>query len=118
MDRRNYSPIGGFTDLDAMVEARGPQISRASKYPLKYLHLHSFEKLILMIARVWMKYWNKLQDQIRDGTAPECFVKQLAESNYREKGISEIQAAYLSGCTSPTTPHFSPPSLPLRPSFR
>ena len=54
----------------------------------------------LIVARVWMKYWNKLQDQIRDGTAPECFVKQLAESNYQEKGISEIQAAYLSGCTS------------------
>src|SRR3981189_1723005 len=49
----------------------------------------------LIVARVWMKYWNKLQDQIRDGTAPECFVRQLAESNYQEKGISEIQAAYL-----------------------
>jgi len=60
-----------------------------------------------MVARVWMKYWNKLQDQIKQGTAPECFVKQLAESNYQEKGISEIQAAYLSGCTSP---------LPLPPS--
>jgi hypothetical protein len=45
-----------------------------------------------------MKYWNKLQGQIRDGTAPECFVKQFAESDYQDKGISEIQAAYLSGC--------------------
>lgn len=55
-----------------------------------------------------MKYWNKLQDQIRDGTAPECFVKQLAESNYQEKGISEIQAAYLSGCIHSLTPSPSP----------
>jgi cytochrome P450 len=46
-----------------------------------------------------MKYWNKLQGQIRDHTAPECFVKHLAESNYQEKGISEIQAAYISGST-------------------
>jgi hypothetical protein len=53
-----------------------------------------------MTARVWTKYWNKLQGQIKDGTAPECFVRQLAESNYQDKGISEIQAAYLSGCST------------------
>jgi hypothetical protein len=53
-------------------------------------------------SRVWMKYWNKLKDQIKDGTAPECFVKQFAESKYQEKGISDIQAAFLSGCNPPS----------------
>jgi hypothetical protein len=51
-----------------------------------------------------MKYWNKLQGQIRDKTAPECFVKHLAESNYQDKGISEIQAAYISGSILPPPP--------------
>ena len=74
-----------------MVASGGPEISRASKCipaPIK-----------LTIARVWTKYWKKLEEQIHDGTAPECFVKQFAESDYQAKGISEIQAAYLAGCT-------------------
>jgi len=50
-----------------------------------------------------MKYWKKLEGQIQDGTAPECFVKQFAESDYQDKGISEIQAAYLAGCISPSS---------------
>src|SRR5271170_1913037 len=74
-----------------MVASGGPEISRTSK---------SIPAAItLTIARVWMKYWKKLEGQIQDGTAPECFVKQFAESDYQAKGISEIQAAYLAGCT-------------------
>ncbi len=98
------SPFGGFTHLDAVVATRRSEIPGPSKYlPRDPLSLNIWffpcRSTIWHVARVWMKYWNKLQDQIRDGTAPECFVKQLAESNYQEKGISEIQAAYLSGCT-------------------
>jgi len=52
-----------------------------------------------------MKYWKSLDKQIKEGTAPECFCKQFAESNYEEKGISEIQAAYLAGCITPTNHH-------------
>jgi hypothetical protein len=44
-----------------------------------------------------MKYWSKLHSEIRDGPAPECFVEQFAQ--VISNGISDIQAAYLSGCT-------------------
>ncbi|KAL3426712.1 hypothetical protein PVAG01_00221 [Phlyctema vagabunda] len=46
---------------------------------------------------IWMKYWNTLKEQIKEGKAPECFVKQFSESDYQEQGISEIQAAYVAG---------------------
>lgn len=46
---------------------------------------------------IWMKYWSTLQKQIDDGKAPECFVKQFSESNYKAKGISDVQAAYVAG---------------------
>jgi hypothetical protein len=46
---------------------------------------------------IWMKYWNSLMQQIRDGEAPECFVKQFSETDYQSQGISDIQAAYVAG---------------------
>jgi hypothetical protein len=46
---------------------------------------------------IWMKYWNSLMQQIRDGKAPECFVKQFSETDYQSQGISDIQAAYIAG---------------------
>jgi hypothetical protein len=50
--------------------------------------------------RVWMGYWQKLKQKIADGTAPVCFVKQFAESDYESKGIDELQAAYTAGSMS------------------
>jgi hypothetical protein len=47
--------------------------------------------------KVWMGYWLNLKKKIADGTAPECFVKQFAESDYERKGIDELQAAYTAG---------------------
>jgi hypothetical protein len=93
MGSRNISSVGRPPAVDAMVASCGSQISRPSKFVPP--------PIALTIARVWMKYWKKLEGQIRDGTAPECFVKQFAESHYQDKGISEIQAAYLAGCTLP-----------------
>jgi cytochrome P450 len=49
---------------------------------------------------LWMRYWRDLKKKIEDGTAPECFVKQFAESNYEGKGIDELQAAYTAGSES------------------
>jgi cytochrome P450 len=49
----------------------------------------------------WMGYWQMLKKKIEDGTAPECFVKQFAESDYQAKGIDEMQAAYTAGSMFP-----------------
>ncbi|EXJ86779.1 hypothetical protein A1O3_03733 [Capronia epimyces CBS 606.96] len=48
-------------------------------------------------ARIWMKYWTILQEQIRQGVAPDCFVRQWSEGDYKKQGISEIQAAFVAG---------------------
>ena len=52
--------------------------------------------------RVWMGYWRKLNKRIEEGSAPECFVKQFAQSDYLGKGIDEMQAAYTAGSTTPS----------------
>lgn len=47
--------------------------------------------------RVWMKLWTDLQRSIAAGTAPECFVKQLVENDFRKHEIDEMQAAFVAG---------------------
>jgi hypothetical protein len=44
-----------------------------------------------------MKYWNTLTSQMAAGNAPECFVKQFAEGDYKKQDISEAQAAFVAG---------------------
>lgn len=44
---------------------------------------------------VWMKYWNRLKKEIRDGKAPESFGRQLVED---PQGLTELEAAFLAGC--------------------
>ncbi|KAL1887615.1 hypothetical protein Sste5346_010116 [Sporothrix stenoceras] len=46
---------------------------------------------------VWMKHWNRLKDQIREGKAPECFVKQFLETDFKKQDITEEQAAFVAG---------------------
>lgn len=46
---------------------------------------------------IWIKYWSTLVDQIAKKTAPECFVKQFAERDYKKQEISETQAAFVAG---------------------
>lgn len=38
-----------------------------------------------------------LKTQMETKQAPECFVKQVIESNYEKQGISELQAAFMAG---------------------
>ena len=47
--------------------------------------------------RIWLKYWNTLQQQMKKGKAPECFVKQWAETDYKKQGIDDVQAAFVAG---------------------
>jgi hypothetical protein len=51
--------------------------------------------------QAWMGYWLQLKKKIEEGTAPDCFVKQFAQSDYQSKGIDEMQAAYTAGSNSP-----------------
>jgi hypothetical protein len=49
---------------------------------------------------LWMSFWDSLQCQIEDKRAPECFVKQLMETDFKKQGISDIQGAFLAGSKS------------------
>jgi len=64
--------------------------------------LHWWKSSILPLqqrqARLWMKFWNDLKAKMEKGKAPECFVKQLIESEYQKHDISELQAAFVAGC--------------------
>lgn len=48
-------------------------------------------------ARLWMSFFTSLKTKVETKQAPECFVKQLIDSDYQAQGISEIQAAFLAG---------------------
>lgn len=48
-------------------------------------------------ANLWMSLWDSLRKQREAGKAPECFAKQVMESDYQRQGISELQAAFLAG---------------------
>lgn len=48
-------------------------------------------------ANLWMSLWSSLKTQVETKQAPECFVKQVIESNYASQGITELQAAFLAG---------------------
>jgi cytochrome P450 len=48
-------------------------------------------------ANLWMSLWSSLKTQVETKQAPECFVKQVIESDYAAQGITELQAAFLAG---------------------
>ena len=47
---------------------------------------------------IWQKLFWELKDKMDKGKAPECFVKQMIESEFQKEGISQLQAAFVSGC--------------------
>ncbi|QKX53806.1 uncharacterized protein TRUGW13939_00886 [Talaromyces rugulosus] len=55
--------------------------------------LQSFQRQ----AAIWMKYWTRLKTQMDSNLAPECFVKQFIETDYKKSGISELQASFVAG---------------------
>lgn len=46
---------------------------------------------------LWTRLYNELVRNIQSGVAPDCFVKGLCENEFKKKGISDTQAAFLSG---------------------
>jgi hypothetical protein len=53
--------------------------------------LHAHER------KLWMGLWNQLKSDVADGTAPSCFAKDFLNSDWKEQGIDELQAAYING---------------------
>jgi hypothetical protein len=64
--------------------------------------MHWWEKAGLVMRerqnKIWLRYWNNMKALIKNGTAPDCFGRQLVESGYSKKGIDELQAAFVAGC--------------------
>lgn len=54
-------------------------------------------------TKIWMKYWTDLNKQIAEKRAPDCFVKQFIETDYKTQGISDLQGAFLAGCMLAST---------------
>lgn len=48
--------------------------------------------------RLWTRLFANLKDEITKGKAPECFVKQMIESQFEKFGINQLQGAFLAGC--------------------
>ncbi|KAF5577124.1 cytochrome P450 monooxygenase [Fusarium pseudocircinatum] len=47
--------------------------------------------------KVYLKFYRNLVQQIKEGTAPHCFPKELYEGGLEKGGISEEQAVYAAG---------------------
>lgn len=66
--------------------------------------MHWWEKSAAVMRErqnaIWLKYWNGMKDKIDKGIAPECFGRQLVEAGYSQKGIDELQAAFVAGSKS------------------
>ena len=60
--------------------------------------IHAHEK------QLWMMLWNQLKMDVADGTAPQCFARDFLNSDSREQGIDELQAAYINGTMIKGTP--------------
>jgi phenylalanine-4-hydroxylase len=63
---------------------------------------------------LWTKLYLELQSDMEKGKAPDCFVKQLIETEFRKQGISELQAAFVSGSKPPQFSVSQLPSLQLK----
>lgn len=48
-------------------------------------------------SAIWMKYWTELQQSMAKGQAPECFVKNFMETDYKKNNINELQASFVAG---------------------
>jgi hypothetical protein len=65
----------------------------------KWMHWWNsdLKKIEARQSEAWLHYWNQMKDKIDKGEAPDCFGRQFVEAGYRQKGISELQAAYVCG---------------------
>ncbi|KAF4545865.1 Cytochrome p450 protein [Lasiodiplodia theobromae] len=66
---------------------------------------------------IWTRYWRTLLQQMEEGKAPECFVKQFIETEYQKQDISEMQAAWVAGSPSPPSSSLLPPTNAFTPAM-
>jgi hypothetical protein len=45
-------------------------------------------------SKVFMSFWNQMLKEVKEGTAPHCFGRDFAQSNYKAQGLDELDAAY------------------------
>ena len=90
--------------LSEFGQVSSPVYSLVDIFPvlLKLPHwMHWWEKPAIVMRerqnKIWMKFWNEMKRKIQDGVAPECFGRQFVEAGYSEKGIDELQAAFVAG---------------------
>ncbi|KAF2455784.1 putative O-methylsterigmatocystin oxidoreductase [Lineolata rhizophorae] len=48
-------------------------------------------------ASIWMRYWTRLCQQIADKRGPDCFVKQIMDTEFQKLNTSELQGVFLAG---------------------
>jgi phenylalanine-4-hydroxylase len=50
---------------------------------------------------LWTRLFEELKTHIAEGVAPDCFVKQLIETDLTKSNVSDIEAAFVSGSMNP-----------------
>ncbi|KAF2493596.1 putative O-methylsterigmatocystin oxidoreductase [Lophium mytilinum] len=48
-------------------------------------------------ANIWLGLWEELQSDIKNGKAPECFVKQVSDIDLEKQGLTPEQGAWIAG---------------------
>jgi cytochrome P450 len=48
-------------------------------------------------AAIWTAFWEKMVFEVAKGVAPHSFGKGFVQSDFRSKGLDELQAAYVCG---------------------
>lgn len=100
--REIYGLMKEFSDNAAPGKYLAETFPPLSKLPIGLQWWRkSVEPLYQRQVNIWMKFWNNLKVQLDLKTAPECFVKQVIETDYQKLGVSELQAAFLAGSMFP-----------------
>jgi hypothetical protein len=55
------------------------------------------EKLHKLEANLWLRLWRQLAAKVESGSDEFCYVRGFMEQKYKEKGVSELQGAYVAG---------------------
>jgi hypothetical protein len=45
-------------------------------------------------SEVYLSFWNQMLEEVKAGTAPHSFGRDFAQSNYKTRGLDELDAAY------------------------
>jgi hypothetical protein len=80
---------GAFIEDDIPLVAKLPKLLQPSR--------REATDYAAIILAGKMQSWNRLKDDIKAGIAPPSFGKDLAESDFREQGLTDEDAAWITG---------------------